>query len=114
VSPRLSARVGLTHVLRQRNQFLDHLSRLDGAVLVAANGLFQHLGKRARLNHVLAAPCRQLTREQLLEELHGEVPLGHAAHFGEELLGEDRDVRLLQPRRREDVHDALGTIERNH
>ena len=35
----LAAGVRLAHVLRQMNQLLDHLSRLDGAILVAADRL---------------------------------------------------------------------------
>ena len=50
----LAARVGLPHVSRKLDQLLDHLRRLDRAILVAAQGLFQHLGEGASLHHVLA------------------------------------------------------------
>lgn len=46
--------------------------------------------------------------EQLLEELNGQVLLRHALHLGQELVRENRDVGLLEPGGREDVHDAFG------
>jgi hypothetical protein len=103
----LAARVGLAHVARELDQLLDHLRGLDRAVLVAADGLFQHLGERARLHDVLLPAHAELSVQELLQELDGEVLLRHAAHFGEELVGEDRDVGLLEPSCGEDVDDAL-------
>ena len=51
---------------------------------------------------------RDLAGQQLPQQLDGQVPLRHAAHLGEELVGEDRDVRLLQAGRGEDVDDLVG------
>ena len=85
------------------DQLLDHLRRLDGAVLVASDRLLQHLGEGARLDDVLALRRVLISPfSSLLQQLDGEVPLRHAAHFGQELVGEDRDVGLLaaRPRRR--------------
>ena len=43
--------------------------------------------------------------EQLLQQLDGEVPVRQAAHFRQKLVRQNRDVRLLQASRGEDVHD---------
>ncbi len=48
------------------------------------------------LGDVLAPPCGQFALEQLLQELHSEVALWHAVHLGQELVGEDRDIGLLE------------------
>lgn len=44
----------------------------------------------------VASAVRNDTNKALLEQLNGEVPLRQAAHFREELVGEDRYVGLLQ------------------
>ena len=43
--PVVRARIGLTHILRKFDQFLDDLRRLYRAVLVAPEGLLQHFGE---------------------------------------------------------------------
>ncbi len=43
-----------------------------------------------------------------MQQFHGQITLRHSPHLGQEFIGENGDVRLLQSRRREDVHDALG------
>ena len=40
------------HLLGEFNQFRDDLRGFDGAVLVAADGGFQHFGKRTGLNEI--------------------------------------------------------------
>jgi len=84
------------------------MSRLNRAVLVAAQGLLQELGEGARLNHIPPRPHPDLAFEQLLEQLDGEVPLWHPANLGEELIGQDRDVGPLQASGGEDVDDLVG------
>jgi hypothetical protein len=49
-----------------------------------------------------------LALQQLLQQLDGEVALRHAAHLGQELVGEDRDVGLLEAGGGEDVDDLVG------
>ena len=49
----------------------------------------------------------QFPLEQLLEQLDREVALFHAPHFGQELLGQDRDVGLLKAGGGEDVDDSF-------
>jgi hypothetical protein len=89
------------------HQLLDHLGRLDGAILVAADRLLQHLGERSRLHNICAPPCVQLALKQLAQQLHCEVLLGHAAHLSQELLRQDRDVGLFEARCGEDVHNTF-------
>ena len=103
----LAAGVRLPHLAGEADQFLDHLRGLDRAVLVAANRLLQHLGERACLHDVLPPPRRQFALQQPLQQLDSEVPPAHAAHFTQEILGQDRYVRLLQPGRGEDVDHAV-------
>ena len=101
--------VGLAHLLGQLDQLLDDLRGLDGPVLVAR-------GAPAPASRRTSAPARRsgATRvlissvEQLPQQLDGQVPLRQAAHLGQELVGQDRDVRLLQPGRGEDVDDLVG------
>jgi len=103
----LAAGVRLAHVLGELDQLLDHLRCLDSAILVAADRLLEHLGERACLHHVFAPSGCQFSLEQLLQELYGEVALGHPAHLGEEFVGENRDVRLRETGGGEDVDDTL-------
>jgi hypothetical protein len=98
----LTAGVCLAHVLGERDQLLDHLRCLDRAVLIAADGLLQHLGEGTRLDDVLATPRGQLALQELLEQFCGQIAVGLAAHFGEELIQEGRDVWFLQSCRRKD------------
>jgi hypothetical protein len=84
------------------------LGGLDGAVLVAPDGLLQHLGERFGLDHVLPEASPDLPRHELPEQLNRQVPLGHPLNLGQELVGQDRDIRLLEPGRGKDVHDFVG------
>ncbi|GEM_PF-5396795 len=45
--------------------------------------LLQHFGEGARLDHVLAPPGGQLPLEELVQQLHRRVPLGHAADLSQ-------------------------------
>ena len=54
--------------------------------LVAAEGLFEHLSKRAGQYHVLATAGADLALQEFLQHLHGQVALGHAPHLGQELV----------------------------
>ena len=59
-----------------------------------------------RIRHSTFAP---FVLEQLLQQLGGDVPVLEAAHFGEELVAQDADVRLGQSGGGEDVdHLAFG------
>ena len=51
----LATGVCLAHVPRQPDQLLDYLRRLDCPVLVAAEGVLQHVGEGAGLHYVLAS-----------------------------------------------------------
>src|SRR5690606_37343171 len=63
---RLATRIRFAHVLRQRNQLLDDLRCLNRAILITANRLLEHLGKRTRLHTVLPAPSCEFALEKLL------------------------------------------------
>ena len=92
----------------QADQFLDHLHGLEGAVPVAGERLFQHVGEGSRLDDVLAPAGGQLA----LQQLDLEVELGQAAHLGQEFFGKDRDVGLVQAGRGEDVrHFECKVVE---
>jgi len=103
VRPSSTPRALAAHIGRQGDQLLDDLRRLDRPVLVAAQGLLQQVRERACLDDVPARTRLDLARWQLPQELHREVPLGHPADLGEELVREDRDVGPLQPCRGEDI-----------
>ena len=103
----LAAGVGLSDLLGQADQFLDHLGGLDGPALVAENGLLQHLCERSGLHYVAAAPAVHLALQQPSQCLDGQVALEQAPHFGQELLRQHRDVGLVQAGRCEDVEHAL-------
>ena len=92
----------------QLDELLDHLRRLDRPVLVAAQALLQQLGEGARLHHVLSSSDGELALQQLLQQLDREVALRHPAHLGEELVGQHRNVRLVESGGGEDVQHALG------
>jgi hypothetical protein len=70
--------------------------------------LLQKFAERATLDHVLSPAALDLALQELPQQLHGQVLLRHPPHLGQELLGEDRDLGLLQARGREEVHHALG------
>ena len=98
---------------------LEHAQRIAGHASPKTTKLYdrtadtitvdeiQHLGERACLHHVLPETGRQLALQQLLQQLDGEVPPAHAAHLLQEVLGQDRHVRLLQSGRGEDVQPAV-------
>jgi hypothetical protein len=60
-----------------------------------------------------ATPRCQFALQQLLQQLH-QISLRHAVHFGEKLLRQDRDVRLLPPRGGKDVDHPLGRDSARH
>ena len=55
----VTAGVGLPHLAGKLDQLLYHLRGLDGPVLVATEGLLQHLGERPVLHDVLSPAGRQ-------------------------------------------------------
>jgi hypothetical protein len=69
--------------------------------------LLQQLRERARLHHVLPTAHLDLALQELPQELHGQVLLRHAPDLGQELIGEDGDVRLLQACGGEEVDDTF-------
>ena len=105
----LAAAAGLAHLLGQLDQLLDDLRRLDGAVLVLADGLLQHLGEGPGLHHV-ASRARVLisSLSSFCSSSTARLRCGRSSHLGEELVREDRDVGLLQPGGGEDVDHLLG------
>jgi hypothetical protein len=54
---------------------------------------------KLRLNEVALGADLELVLEQLLQQLGGDVLVLEAAHFGEELVTQDADGRLRQPRK---------------
>src|SRR5687768_6597790 len=100
--------MGLAHLLRQLDELCNDLRRTDGAVLVAANCLLQHVGECAALNEVLSGSQADLVIQQLLKELEGYIPVGESPDFFEELIGQDGDVRVPQPSGGEDVDYFIG------
>ena len=92
--------VGGAHLLRELDQLFDDFLRRDGAVVIGVERLLQHLGKLAALNEVALRAHFDFVPKQLRQQLGGDVLVFEAAHLGEELVGEDADVRLLQVRRR--------------
>ena len=73
-----------------------------------AHGVVEHLLEGAGLHDVAAGARLDLPLEQLGEQLHGQVLLRHLPDFGEEVVREDRDVRLLEAGGGEDVDDLVG------
>jgi hypothetical protein len=72
-----------------------------------AQGPRRYPGKRLRLDEELPGTEFDFTTQKFAEELHREVFLWHPAHFGEELLREDRDVGLLESGGGKDVDDLV-------
>ena len=72
------------------------------------DGLLQHLGKGARLNHVLPPARAEFAFEELLQQFHSKIALGHPAHLGKKLIGKDRNIRLCKSCGSEDVHHTFG------
>jgi len=48
-----AALIASAHVFREIDQFLKDLGRFNGAVLVFADGFFEHLGEEAGLSEIL-------------------------------------------------------------
>ena len=65
------------------------LGSLDGAILVLAHGLFEHLGERTRLNHVLLHAGLDFIVDQLLQQFDGQVTLGKVLYVRKELVRQD-------------------------
>ena len=82
----LSPPGGFVHLLRQPDQLLDDLQGFDGPVVVPPDGLLQHLGEGTSLDQVLPAPGLDLVIQQLAQEFHRQVLLGHTPHFGQKLI----------------------------
>ena len=61
----LTAPTCFAHVFGKLDQLLDDLGRFDGAVLVAANRLFEEIREGTGLNQVAARACLHLVVEQL-------------------------------------------------
>jgi hypothetical protein len=81
----------------------------DGAVVVGVEGLLELLAEDLALHEVALGADLEFVLEQLLQQLGGDVLVLEAAHFGEELVAQDADVRLGQPGGGEDVdHLAFG------
>ncbi len=91
----------------QLDQFVDHFLGGDGSVVVGGQGLLQHLAEGSRLDDVSLAALLDLVFQQLGEQFGGDVLVFQAAHFGQELVGQDRDVRSLDARRGEHVDDLV-------
>lgn len=104
----LAAGACCAQLFGELDQLFDHLRGFDGAVLVFAHGLREQLGEGAGLDDVAFPALLDFAFEQLLQQLDGEVALRHVAHFGQEFVREDRDVRLLEAGRGEDVHHLVG------
>ena len=98
-----AARVRLPHIARERNELLDDLRRLHRAVAVAFERPLQHFRERPGAHDIRAPPLRQFPGQQFAQQLHGEMAPRHPAHLGEKLVRQDRNVGLLQSRRREDI-----------
>ena len=96
------------HVLGELYEYLDDLGCLDRPVLVLPQCLLQHLRERARLDDVALAARLDLALQQLLQQLHGKIPLGHAADLSEKLVRQNRDIRFLQTGGGEDVDNLVG------
>ena len=105
----LAALGGGVEVLGEFDQFLDDLHRADGAVVVGVEGLLELFTEDLALHEVAFGADLEFVLEQLLQQLGGDVLVLEAAHFGEELVAQDADVRLGQAGGGENVDDlAFG------
>ena len=100
---------GGVEVLGEFDQLFDDLHRRDRAVVVGVEGFLELLGEDLALHEVALGTDFEFVLEQLLQQLGGDVLVLEAAHFGEELVAQDADVRLGQSGGGEDVdHLAFG------
>ncbi len=101
--------VGGAHLFRELDQLFDDFLRGDRAVVIGVERLLEHLGELAALDEVSLRSHFDFVAQQLREQLGGDVLVFQSAHLGEEAVGEDADVGLLEPGRAEDVDDlAFG------
>ena len=49
-----------------------------------------------------------ISLQQSLQQFHGQILLLHAAHFFEEFIGQDSDIRFIQANRSQDIDDFIG------
>ncbi len=75
------------------------MRRLQRTVPILADRPLDHLAEGARLQFVV---------EQLLQQFQSEVALGELTHLLQELVGEERDVRVLEARRGEDIDQCFS------
>src|SRR4029434_1725546 len=66
------------------------------------------IGKLPRLDNVSSAADLDLPLQELFEQLHCQVTVRETLDLGQELVAENRDVGLLEPRGRKDVDDLLA------
>ena len=105
---RLAAGVRAAQVAGEFDQLFDHLRGFDGAVPVAAQGLLQHGAERARLDDVPPPARGDFALQQLLQQFDGQVALRYAPDLGQEVVGQDRHVGLVQAGRGENIGHARG------
>lgn len=98
---------GFLHLLRQLDQFLDHFLRGDGPIVVSMQAALQEFGKMPALDQIAFGADLDFVAEKLGEEFGGDVLVLEMANFVEEFLGENRDIRFLQPRGAENVDNPF-------
>ena len=77
--------------------------------MVGVERLLELLGKQLRLHQVALGANLDFVREQLRQQLGGDVLVLEAAHLGEKPVVQYADVRLLQASGGEHVDDlAIG------
>jgi hypothetical protein len=91
---RFAALAGLVHFLGQIDQRIDNFRHLDGTIVIAEDRLLEPFREPLGLHNTGAFLGADLVVEQLARQLQRQVALWHVAHFGQEGIGEDRDVRL--------------------
>ena len=79
----------------------------DGSVVVGGQSLLQHLAEGPRLDDVSLAALLDLVLQQFCGQFGRDVLVLQTANFGEELLGQDRNVWSLGSRRGKDVDDLV-------
>ena len=91
------------------DQFFDDMHRADGAVVIGVEGLLELLAEDLALHEVALRAHLKFVLEQLFEQLGGDILVFEAAHFGEELIAQDAEIRFGQSGGGEDVdHLAFG------
>ena len=94
-------------VLGEGDEFLDHSNAVDGPVVVAAEGFVQPVAQLGALDDVRSRSSLDLVGQKASECLDCEVPLLGLTDFGQELVGQDREVGPTEPRRLEHIQDAV-------